>query len=427
MMQKNTEKRNTNPLGGFLGYLVSIIISVIAVIYLGYHFLGSLGNELTTEYALQVTENDTMEFDAYILRNETVVYSNEIGGIGYSYSDGTKIKVGTEIASIYGGDVAASAAARDQIIAIDREIELLLDSNSIEGLAASDVGTLDSRINSYYMAIRHSAEEEAYSGLTKRRDEFLTLLNKRQVITGRVDSFDSVIEDLRSERDKLTAGLDSVSETVTAPLTGFFYSSLDGYESIFTADKVSTMTTELFDQMINSEPQTYDSTAIGKIATDFSWYIILETTRDELRYYNEGYNYRVIFPHNNDTELTMKLSDVVSPDGSQRVLLIFSSHEIPEDFSFNRMQPVEIVRSSHTGYKVPISAVRLADDGRMGVYILIGTTVDFRYVDVILESDGYYIAAPRDPENDPEYYTKLGLYDIIITGGKGLYVGKIIS
>ena len=426
-MQKNTEKRNTSPLGGFLGYLISIAVSAIAVIYLGYHFVGSMGNELTTEYAVQVTENDLSEFDAYIFRNETVIYSEENGGIGYSFADGTKVKIGSAVASIYGSDAVSSSVSRDKIIAIDREIELLRQSNSTDGLAVSDKGTLDARIDGYYMSIRKGAEDGDYTGLSKRRDEFLTMLNKRQIITGKVESFDNIIEDLNSEREELTSGLDAASETVSAPATGFFYSTLDGYESTFTAEQISKMTPELFDELINSEPQSYTEKAIGKIATDFSWYIALETTRSELRNYNEGYTYGVIFPHNNDIEIQMKLSKVIAPDGSQRVILIFSSHECPDGFSFNRMQPVEVVRSSYTGYKVPISAVRLSEDGRMGVYILVGTTVDFRYIDVLLESDGYYITAPRDAQNDPEYYTKLGLYDIVITGGKDLYVGKIIT
>ena len=426
-MQKNTEKRTNNPLGGFLGYLISVVISVIAVIYLGYHFLGSLGNELTTEYAIQVVENDFETFDAYIFRNETIVYSEKTGGIGYAFSDGSKVKVGSTVASIYGTDTATGSAARNEIIAIDREIELLNESNSTDGLALSDTKTLDTRIDSYYMSIRQSAEEGVYSGLSNRRDELLTLLNKRQIITGKVESFDYVIEDLTEQRDRLTSGLDSVNETVTAHATGFFYSALDGYEAIFSADKINRLTPEMFDALIASEPESYDSHAVGKIATDFSWYIVIETTLPELRNYNEGYTYDVIFPYNNDTKLAMKLSRVITSNGDQRVLLVFSSHEFPTDFSFDRMQPVEIVRSSHTGYKVPVSAVRLSEDGRMGVYILVGTTVDFRYIDVLLEADGYYIVAPRDAENDPEYYTKLGLYDIIITGGKDLYVGKIIT
>lgn len=425
-MQKTTENRTKNPLGGFLWYVVSIVISVIVIVYLGYHFFSGLGGELLTQHALQVTENDVEEFDAYLFRNETVVYSNETGGIGYIFPDGTKVAAGTVLANIYGGTEATSNETREQIIAIDRKIDLLVSSNSTDGFSAADTQTLDARIDSYFMTIRKSAEEGVYMSLPKRRDEFLTLLNKRQVITGRVKNFDDVIEDFRSSRESLTAGLDSVSETVIAPATGFFHSSLDGYEAIFTGDVIDALTLELFDAMITTEPIEYGANAIGKLATDFRWYIVIEAGREQLRFYNEGYNYQVIFPYNNDTQLKMELSDIVAPDGGDRILLVFSSHEVPEDFSFNRMQTVEVVRNSYTGYKVPISAVRLVD-GKMGVYILVGNTVDFKYIDVILEGDGYYIVAPRDPQNDPDYMTKLGLYDVIVTAGRNLYVGKIIK
>ncbi len=425
-MQKTTENRNKNPLGGFVWYVLSIVVSVIVIVYLGYHFFSGLGDELITQHALQVTENDVAEFDAYVFRNETVVHSTETGGIGYVFSDGAKVSVGSQIANIYGGTEDPGDATRDEIIAIDREISLLISSNSTDGFSAADTQTLDARIDNYYMTIRQSAEQGVYTSLPKRRDEFLTLLNKRQVITGKVESFDDVIEDLRASREALTSDLDSVSETVLSPATGFFYSSLDGYEAVFTGDVVDALTLELFDAMMKTEPIEYTPNVIGKIATDFRWYIVIETTREQLRFYNEGYNYQIIFPYNNDKQIKMELANIVAPDGGDRILLVFSSYEVPEDFSFNRMQTARIVKNSYTGYKVPISAVRLVD-GKMGVYILVGTTVEFRYIDVILECDGYYIAAPRDAANDPEYHTKLGLYDVIITSGRNLYVGKIIK
>ncbi len=425
-MQKNKKKQTKGLLGGFLGYLLSITVSVIAVVYLGYHFVRSFGTELSTVYAMQVTENDVMEFDAYILRNETVIYSNEVGSVGYDVPDGTKVQKGATVASIYGAASDSGASVRNEIMEIDRELELLHESNNTKGFAISDTAVIDRRIDEYYKIIRSSVEQNEYNNLPKRRDELLTLLNKRQIITGRIENFDAVIDSTNSRRELLTAGLDSISETVSVPEAGFFYSSPDGYESIFSADAAKDMTIERFDSMLASKPVDYGANAVGKIATDFSWYIAIESTRDDLRYYNLGYNYRIIFPYNNDVSLTMKLDSIVSPDTSNRVILLFSSHEIPEDFSFRRMQPVEIVRSSHTGYKVPVSAVRLVD-GKMGVYILVGSMVEYRYIDILLESDGYYIVAPRDAANDPEYYTKLDLYDIIITGGKNLYVGKLIS
>ena len=425
-MQKKQKNRASNPLDSFLGYFISIVISVIIVIYLGYHFMQGFGSEIVTEYATRITEYDSREFDAYILRNETVIYASNEGGVGYNYADGTKVKSGAEVASIYSGNIDSHEAARSEIISIDKILQILKESNDIEGMASSDMTILDSKIYEYYKSIRSMSEQESYLNIPKKRDELLTLLNKRQLITGKIESFDSVIAELEAEKESLTASLNAANETVLSPVTGYFYSSFDGYENIFSSDAIADLTVDEFVKMLSTESETYPSTAIGKIATDFTWHIAIMTTRSELRYYNEGFNYMVQFPYNNDIQLKMNLTKVVSPDAGSDILLIFSCREIPEDFSFKRMQTVKVIRNEHTGYRVPISAVRQLD-GKMGVYILSGGVVDFRYIDVLLECDGYYIVAERDMANDPEYYTKLGLYDLVITGGKDLYIGKMVS
>ncbi len=425
-MQKDKKKRVSNPLDSLLGYFISIVISVVIVIYLGYHFMQGFGSEIVTEYATKITEYDAMEFDAYIFRNETVVYAETEGGVGYNYTDGTKVKYGAEIASIYAGNTQNHEAARSEIISIDKILQILRESNNIDGMASSDMTILDSKIHEYYKSIRSMSEQESYLNIPKKRDELLTLLNKRQLITGKIESFDPAIAELETEKENLTASLNAASETVVSPVTGYFYSSFDGYENIFSSDAVATLTVDEFMKKLSTEPETYSQSAVGKIATDFTWHIVIPTSRSELRYYNEGFNYMVQFPYNNDIQLKMNLSKVVSPDAGTDVLLVFSCREIPENFSFKRMQTVKVVRNEHTGYRVPISAVRQLD-GKMGVYILSGSVVDFRYIDVLLECDGYYIVAERDMANDPEYYTKLGLYDLVITGGKDLYIGKMVS
>ncbi len=400
----------------------SLIIAFAALIYLGYHFIRSFSTELETEYALLITESDVISLDGYVLRDEEIIYSTKTGSRGYTYSDGTKVKVGSAVVNIYDG----SDADEDQLVELDKQLDILAASSITEGISSSDTGALDSRILSAYMSIRQNAESGNYSTLAKRRDELLTLINKRRVITGEVESYDTLIEDLTAERDAITARHGSLAESVTTAKSGYFYSELDGYEGIFGTQSVETMDFEQFDAMLSCEPNKYSDNAVGKLCPEFDWYIVSECTRDSLRYFEKGRSYTVAFPYNNDVSIRMELVNVYSEIGNDRVLLVFRSGTIPEDFSFRRMQPIEVVQSSHTGYKVPISAARLVD-GEQGVYILKSNTVLFRKIDILLELDGYYIVAEQDIENDPEYKTKLALYDQIIVSGKNLYDGKMIS
>lgn len=422
---ENKTRSGRSRLADLVVHIATIAVAAAALAYLGYHFFEGFSADIETEYATLVTDSDVVPLDAYIMRSESVIFAASATSghsVGYVFSDGTKVHGGQVVANIYTGDGSSDEA----IVDLDRRIDLLESSNLTDGMTSSDTYVIDSKIQNYYYLIHQSTLLGNYSNLTKRRDELLTLINKRRILTGVTTGYSDRIESLTAERALLSAGQDTIAESVGAPYAGYFYSTTDGYESTFSASKVESLTLAEFDKMLSSQPTRYSDRAVGKMVSDFNWYIVCETTRDSLRYFTKGYSYYVNFPYNDDISIKMTLSNVVSEVGSDRVLLVLETERIPEDFSFRRMQPVEIVRSSYTGYRVPISAARLVD-GKQGVYIMIGNTIEFREIDILLEMDGYYIVAEQDPVNDPDYASKLGLYDQIVVSGKNLYDGKLIS
>ena len=422
---ENKTRSGRSRLADLVVHIATIAVAAAALAYLGYHFFEGFSADIETEYATLVTDSDVVPLDAYIMRSESVIFAASATSghsVGYVFSDGTKVHGGQVVANIYTGDGSSDEA----IVDLDRRIDLLESSNLTDGMTSSDTYVIDSKIQNYYYLIHQSTLLGNYSNLTKRRDELLTLINKRRILTGVTTGYSDRIESLTAERAPLSAGQDTIAESVEAPYAGYFYSTTDGYESTFSASKVESLTLAEFDKMLSSQPTRYSDRAVGKMVSDFNWYIVCETTRDSLRYFTKGYSYYVNFPYNDDISIKMTLSNVVSEVGSDRVLLVLETERIPEDFSFRRMQPVELVRSSYTGYRVPISAARLVD-GKQGVYIMIGNTIEFREIDILLEMDGYYIVAEQDPVNDPDYASKLGLYDQIVVSGKNLYDGKLIS
>ena len=422
---ENKTRSGRSRLADLVVHIATIAVAAAALAYLGYHFFEGFSADIETEYATLVTDSDVVPLDAYIMRSESVIFAASATSghsVGYVFSDGTKVHGGQVVANIYTGDGSSDEA----IVDLDRRIDLLESSNLTDGMTSSDTYVIDSKIQNYYYLIHQSTLLGNYSNLTKRRDELLTLINKRRILTGVTTGYSDRIESLTAERALLSAGQDTIAESVEAPYAGYFYSTTDGYESTFSASKVESLTLAEFDKMLSSQPTRYSDRAVGKMVSDFDWYIVCETTRDSLRYFTKGYSYYVNFPYNDDISIKMTLSNVVSEVGSDRVLLVLETERIPEDFSFRRMQPVELVRSSYTGYRVPISAARLVD-GKQGVYIMIGNTIEFREIDILLEMDGYYIVAEQDPVNDPDYASKLGLYDQIVVSGKNLYDGKLIS
>ena len=99
-------------------------------------------------------------------------------------------------------------------------------------------------------------------------------------------------------------------------------------------------------------------------------------------------------------------------------------------------QDVKINMDSTTGYRIPSDAL-VENGGEKGVYILVGTVVEFRRVTVIGEGNGYYIVntyerdraeieadTEMDGSTDKERLPYLYVNDLIITSGNDLYDGK---
>ena len=77
-------------------------------------------------------------------------------------------------------------------------------------------------------------------------------------------------------------------------------------------------------------------------------------------------------------------------------------------------------------------------DGEKGVYILVGTVVEFRRITKKHEGDGYYIVNTLEKEREENELNAatgnivsdtpyLNVNDLIITSGNDLYHGKLID
>jgi len=406
-------------------YVLTAIVSLLVIFYLIYHLFNGFASEIETEAAFITTMNETLTLDAYVIRNETVLHSQSGGGVNYAFEDGEKVSKNAKIADVYSD--AGGRELTAEIIEIDNKITVLENSNAEKNSPASDTQIIDNRINSLYYLIREKLESGDIEYALRKKNELLTLLNKRQIVVQAVESFDDKILSYRNERGYVASQMSDISETLYADRTGYFYTTVDGYESIFTVEEAESLTLESFDRMVASSPVDRGGTAIGKIVTDYNWYVVCEITSEQNRIFTEGVSYRVIFPYSSSEEISMTLEKIVAPTDSDRVLLLFKTGTLPAGFNYLRKQEIEIVQSEYTGYKVPLSSVRMVD-GQLGVYILVGNIVKFKTIEPLLEQNDYYIVKEQPNwMEDEEYQSKLGLYDLIITKGTGLYDGKIVD
>ncbi len=409
-------------------YAVSLVLAVLAVMYVTYHLFNGFQSEVETYTAIKSVERETVLADAYIFRSEKVIYSKDYGGVNYLLSNGEKVGIGYPVANVYAG--AQGNALQQKIIEIDNKISVLEASSISSNMVGSDTASLDSQINALYYLIREKLENGDFEYAAHKKDELLTLLNKRQLIVETISGYDERIKELEEEKERLASAFESAYDPVYAPFSGWFYSEVDGYESLFSSDNINGITLNTFDTLEASEPEEglfegEEGYAICKLVTEPTWYIACKVEKDELKSFSSGEKYSVIFPYNEDAELDMTLYRIVTQTDSDQAVMIFSASVMPSGFDFLRKQSVQIADNTYSGYKIPTSSVRIVD-GVQGVYILDGRVVRFKKIVPLLEKDGYFIVMENELiEEDNSAY--LDLYDNVIIYGKGLYDGKIIT
>lgn len=402
------------------------VIIIMILLTIG-HSTSSFMHVIATEAAQDFSEDIYMSFDGYIFRNEEIICSDSGGLVEHIAPDGEKVGVGNVLARVYSGasteDEEALAA---QVAAITRQIELLRESKrSSGGTLSSFEGTL-AALSKSYTEVQKALAEKNTDAISENTDDFLMYLNRFSMICGEIENEDELIERLEARKEQLLSVYNGEYTEVTAQNSGYFYYTIDGYENIFDYDKLDTLDYAALDAMISCAPSAASDNAIGKAVYGYNWSIAIPVTAQDAESFETGEAYTVVISGTKKYSLEMTLSGKSVGDGDGLCsVLVFECDTMPAGFDYRRVQHVEILTDTYTGYRVSSSALTELD-GVTGVYILDGGVVRFRRVNIIYEGDGYCIVSVRDT-SDENYRTYLNLNDIIITAGRNLYEGRIIG
>ena len=424
-----------------------------AVYYIFKQVIGFSRETVETEFAMPVTYENTLSATGYIVRSESVLKTDLHGAILATVSDGEKVSAGMEVANVYQDFADTTVKAR--MDEIDRKVRILESSTVDQEYFSADVAKLEKDKNETLDTVRKSKSQNDLSDCVNRKTELLVRLNKLSAVKNGT-SFDEEIQKLEKERVHLTASAGNSYNRIFSASSGYYYSVVDGYENTLLPSELSELDYNGFYAAMDSSPdETLLTGNAGKIVTDSRWYVLCALPRSSTAGFETGKNYTVIFPYAQGVSLKMKLFRMISETDRTEDILILTSNDMPEGFSYTRMQKVQIVSLQVEGLKIPRSAIRMLPDGTKGVYVLTGDKVIFKRAEEIYRIDESYIiryesdeeknadalendAAGEEAEKSGEnadngenttetQYPYLSLYDNVIVGGKMLYDGKRIG
>ena len=408
------------------------VLLVALCLYLILQLTLGIGEVAEVEQTSFTTVQDTIQLEAYLFRDETLLYSGAEGINCFLVEDGERIAKSTQVAVTYTNET--DAGVQEQITRINRMIRVLERSNLTDGVQITDLSILDKNIQALNVELLRAVADNDLAAAMRCEEELWVQMNRRQALLDENHDYSAQINLLKQEREDLQDSLTGASVSVSAPDAGYFYQTVDGYEELFSAQAAGSLTVDGFDELLAASADgEILQKACGKIAASPDWYLAVSLDKRTASAYKEGRSYSFLFPYSAGVTVEMTLERKASQTNRDHVILFFRSSALPEGFDFTRKQTVRLVAGTYSGIRVSTDALRMLD-GELGCYVLDGTRVVFKKAEVLYRDEEMAVCripynSIRDTEEDRGYISEeyLSLYDTVILSSGDLYVGKVLQ
>ena len=258
------------------------VVLLIAVFFV-HQAAAAVYKPISTESASYYTAADGLNITGLIIRNETLVKSQSGGVMHFIASDGDRVAKNGIIANIYDNETASITLSRmDSVNAKIADIEEMMSYNDLE---AADLDMINTRVQKSLDSMIISVSGGDFDNYSDCREALLSALNRRQIAMGETADFSSQLAALKSELASLSSSLPAAKGTIRAEKSGYFVSKTDGYEQTLTADILDALTPEKLDSVKSAQTP---ADVIGKIVSDYEWYIAARVSINESLKYKEG-------------------------------------------------------------------------------------------------------------------------------------------
>lgn len=397
------------------GTLVRFVLAAIAVVFLVHQLFSSFYKPITTESAVYYTSADGLKITGIIIRNELLVTTSKNGVLHFITDDGERVSKNGVIANIYESEAASITLS--QIDAVKNKIDDIKDIMSYNDLQAANLDLINNRVDDAVDSLVLSSSMGNFDKITDECEELLSAINRRQAAMGDTTDFSSQLDALNAQHKSLEASLPSAKGKIKAKESGYFSSKVDGYENLLLTTDLSKITPEF---LANLSKETVDSNVVGKIVSDYEWYIAAEVSLNDSLKYKEGDLLTVYTTVKSSKELPVNVKKINVSDKGDNAVIIFACSQMNSELASMRSGPMTVVSKQYSGLKVAKSALRVVDSQR-GVYVVSGMQVKFKPVEIIYSNDNFMICEKNDKDG------ALRLYDQVVVKGKNLYDGKIVG
>ena len=411
--------------------ITRIIVCVLAVgiaAYMGVQVWRVLSAQMTTATIYSYTAEERVESVGYFFRTEQVLEdASPLAEL--LVSEGERVGAGDRVARIYHSEEG---------YALQKELED--ESSRLESLTyilnrvsvSADAVALDAEIVESFTSVSASVAAGDFSALSQETTQLRALMFRRDYTYSGTAELQTEIENTKANIESLKGQMSQAYDAVLTPVSGIFSAAVDGYEGVLTPESLFGITPSGLTALAGGRQETAEN-CVGKIITDNTWYFACNISEEDAKNLYAGEDAQLRFGDSS------RLFDVQvrSLSGAENglVTVVFESDAYLSQCSWLRNQTVDIITGSNSGLRVPKQALRVAEDGTLGVYRVAGAQLEWVTVEVLWEDEDYYLVAeptPLDDEGNPKEQTameeakRLRPGDEVAVKGTGLYDGKVV-
>ncbi len=394
--------------------ILKFSLLLLAIVFIGNQIISSFYKPIKTETAVYHTVSDGFNITGLIIRNEILVHYDGGGVMHFVTDDGSRVAKAGVIADIYNSENASITVS--EIKSIEAKIKDITDILSYNDIESANLDLINSRVESKVDDLIFATSKGEYSTVSTCAEELLSAINHREAAMGNVADFSVKLEQLNSRLNELKVALPQTKGQILAEESGYFVSKTDGYEQVFSSKDLTLFTPDFLKE---AKQEDLAKNVIGKIVSDYEWYIAASVSVNQSLNYKEGEVLKIETSVKSSPEITATVKQINISDNGENAVVIFACNEMNSELASMRSGPMTVIKDEYSGLRVPKKALRVVDSQR-GVYVLSGMQIKFIPVQIVYSNESFIICKK---DND----SRLRLYDQVVVKGKNLYDGKIVG
>lgn len=343
-------------------YFILIVVICFCVFY-GIRYAE---NPVDTQTAIFEVYENKIDTTGYIVRTEQVYTAPVPGMVYHNIQEGTRVGKGRVLSTIYTGDV--SEETLQELNGINQKIAEL----ETEGEKTS------------YMAGGNNSEED----IENIKNNIITAKRTRKIdkianykaqinaiITGDSKSEETVtLDGLRAKKSSIEASLTSPKTDIYSQISGVFSKNVDSLEEILTPKDVLTYKVadyEALAEVAKENKSTADSgQPICKVINNHEWYVMTTVKKEEAGDLKLGKAVKMRFGYLPGVTANGKIEYMSQEDSNtDKMVVVIKFEEYREGVFSLRFSEMELILESYEGYRIPVSALRVTEDGKKGVLV----------------------------------------------------------